>query len=742
MLINRIALRGFTTYKDEQVLDLAALGSGIIAIAGPNGSGKTTLLEAVPGAIYRSTPSRGSIASLAIARDAYIELDGENGSPFRIRLDCDSQTGRQEAMLFDGDGEPLAGPKVKEFDAAIAKIFPPREVYLASYFASQTGVGSVLKMERGDRRALFGRLLGTERLELLATSARERGRGLESEMAGARAALEAVRSGAEDVEVLEHDLAHAREKLTAAEAAELQASAAHMAALNELGRLKDADAEVERARKAAEAARAKAAEAVDEWGRIRTQRIALEPLLARAEEIRKGTEEIERLTFRLDEIRQAGERAAADERQAREAVDLRRQELTTAERALETAERAIADAEAKIKEAAARLDLAEKSTGSVPCAGALDDSARAGCPALRGHFQTRDACRKTIDGLTVAGAGDARRAMLDAAQVRIIKARHEFDQADAERSKASAEGDAYRADYKTIKERVDKLRAADRTAELSRAERSAAELDGRIAAAEAAVNATAKESEQLDAIAAAAPDNTEDLRAADMALGLADDELGKAHQIAQDGRRQVVTLEVRGKAARESQEKAAALVARLAPMDRDLADWRFLARGLGREGVQALELDAAGPRVSGLANELLADAYGDRFNIRFETQAAKADGKGVKETFDVVVVDTERGREGNGEDLSGGEKVIVGEALGLAVGLFHAQAAGVELGTVIRDETVGALDPENGERYLAMLRAFLRVGKVHQLLYVAHNPALVDLADAVVRVDNGRLEVR
>jgi exonuclease SbcC len=188
--------------------------------------------------------------------------------------------------------------------------------------------------------------------------------------------------------------------------------------------------------------------------------------------------------------------------------------------------------------------------------------------------------------------------------------------------------------------------------------------------------------------------------------------------------------------------KAQALVARLAPIEADLAEWRWLGRGLGREGVQALELDASGPRVSGLANELLADAYGPRFQIRFETQAAKADGKGVKETFDIIVVDTERGREGSGEDLSGGEKVIVGEALGLAVGLFHAQAAGVNLGTVIRDETVGALDPENGERYLAMLRAFLRVGRVHQLLYVAHNPELVQMADAVVYVDNGRIEVK
>jgi exonuclease SbcC len=177
-------------------------------------------------------------------------------------------------------------------------------------------------------------------------------------------------------------------------------------------------------------------------------------------------------------------------------------------------------------------------------------------------------------------------------------------------------------------------------------------------------------------------------------------------------------------------------------MERDLADWRWLARGLGREGVQALELDAAGPQVSALTNELLAEAYGTRFQLRLETQAAKADGKGVKETFEIIIADSERGREGTGEDFSGGEQVIIGEALGLAVGIFHSQSSGVNLGTVARDETVGALDPESKRRYLSMIRNFLRVGRVHQLLFVCHDQVLADLADVEVRIENGKIEVR
>ena len=280
----------------------------------------------------------------------------------------------------------------------------------------------------------------------------------------------------------------------------------------------------------------------------------------------------------------------------------------------------------------------------------------------------------------------------------------------------------------------------DRIPQLDRAEAEAGVLKVRLLAVQDQA-AEAKAAAEC-AVAECPKINEALILEAEEGVRKAEQDLQAATQAEQEAQRAVARLGAQVESARAAKAKADELSARITPLERDLAGWRFLARGLGREGVQALELDAAGPRVSGLANELLADAYGSRFQIRFETQAAKADGKGVKETFDVVVVDTEKGREGNGEDLSGGEKVIVGEALGMAVGLFHAQAAGVSLGTVIRDETVGALDPENGEKYLAMLRAFLRVGHVHQLLYVAHQPALIDMADAVIRVEDGRIEVK
>ncbi len=875
MKISKISLRGITTYRDLATLDLERLGPGIIAIAGPNGSGKTSLLEAVPGVLYRQTPSRGSIANMATARDAMIEIAGENGAPFVARLDIDNHTGRQEAVFFNEAGEPIAGPKVKEFDAEIAKNFAPLDVYLASFFASQTGAGSVLKMSRSDRRALFGRLLGTERLELMATAARERGRALETEMAGARAALEAIRTGAGDVAALEGTLGVAKEALAraaetakAAEADVVQArenkekwskayaedqrakaayddairkeraaattlrdleaqecelkpilavAAEIRAAADELrkaelnltaagGRADEASREAKRAEAQVAEADGKLRQARAVEAEIRRKLNDLEVVLADAPKIRADATKILELTSEMDEVRQAGESAADTERQAQEAVNLRRYEVLQITKDHEAAARDLADARARAKDAQKRLESAERSTAAVPCAAVLEDETRAGCPALVGHFRTRDEVRKIIDAF---GADELR--LLAAADAALTaKDKAEAGANDALKSKTAASTVAadLRAQYKALHDAVSRLRAADRSSTLDRAEaeagalrpnlgqaenlldaaeadakaagafhedarrallealdlnreltarvaelrsrdqmkalegaeRAAAELKGRIEPAREAVAEASRISAELAGKVGDA-DCVAEIMAADAAMKDASEALDQARRDSEDAQAAAVRAEEGLRTARAAKAKADALAAQLAPMEKDLADWRWLARGLGREGVQALELDAAGPRVSGLANELLAGAYGPRFQVRLETQAAKADGKGVRETFDIIVVDTERGREGNGEDLSGGEKVIVGEALGLAVGLFHAQAAGVSLGTVIRDETVGALDPENGERYLAMLRAFLRVGHVHQLLYVAHNPALVEMADAVVRVDDGLITV-
>lgn len=177
-------------------------------------------------------------------------------------------------------------------------------------------------------------------------------------------------------------------------------------------------------------------------------------------------------------------------------------------------------------------------------------------------------------------------------------------------------------------------------------------------------------------------------------------------------------------------------------LETEQIEWAILAKALGREGLPTLEIDAAGPGVTALANDLLQACFGARFSVQIVTQVPTTDGKGVKEVFEVQVFDGERG--GETKDLrllSGGEAVIVDEALKSAVSAYVNQRGDFRIGTIWRDETIGALDAENAVRYVAMLRRLRERTGVKHVFFIAHNADAAALADAQLTLTDGTIVV-
>ena len=200
-------------------------------------------------------------------------------------------------------------------------------------------------------------------------------------------------------------------------------------------------------------------------------------------------------------------------------------------------------------------------------------------------------------------------------------------------------------------------------------------------------------------------------------------------------------LETQAAEATAAAEKVEQSRAEIQTATADVDDWKHLQKAFGREGIQSLEVDAAGPGVSSLINDLLAECYGSRFVARLETTALLADGKGSKEIFDLHVVDTEKGWEGSASSLSGGEKVIVAEALGLAIAIYNAQQSSIPILDVFRDECSGSLDFEKAPLYVTMLRKAVEVGGFHRIFFVAHQRELWALADAQIEIADGQCRV-
>lgn len=189
---------------------------------------------------------------------------------------------------------------------------------------------------------------------------------------------------------------------------------------------------------------------------------------------------------------------------------------------------------------------------------------------------------------------------------------------------------------------------------------------------------------------------------------------------------------------RARQDERLAIEAQARSLEVDLIEWQTLARIFGRDGLPVLEIDAAGPVVSALANDLLQACFGGRFSVELVTQEAKAGGKGVKESFELKVWDAERGGEARDlQDLSGGEQVIVDEALKCALAGFINGRNVRPIRTVWRDEAAGALDPENAVRYMAMLRRLHERCGLHHVFFISHNPDASALADVQIVVEDG-----
>lgn len=172
---------------------------------------------------------------------------------------------------------------------------------------------------------------------------------------------------------------------------------------------------------------------------------------------------------------------------------------------------------------------------------------------------------------------------------------------------------------------------------------------------------------------------------------------------------------------------------------------RFLVEALGPRGVQALEIAAAGPTISDVANQILLGAYGPRFSVVISTERELQSGDGTTEELAIRVMDHEFRRQAEAVDLrdiSGGEQVVVDEAIRTSLAIFANQRLKTPFRTLWRDEASGALDEANSIRYVDMLRHARTVGGCGHVIFVSHNPQVQEAADVVVEIQDGEIVTR
>lgn len=809
MRFDSIRLRGLGPFRGDVSVDLSALPGTLVAVCGENGAGKTTILELLTAALYRDTPTRGSLASLATSRDAFVEVKAVNGAPYTFRQSVDAVSLKGEALVLDASGNAvLPDTKVAAFDKWAATHLPPAEVLFASTFQAQ-GSGGFLDLKAGERKSLLLKVLGIERIEKLAELAREEVRTAKATASTVAVQLGDERSRSGTPSVIAAELDAARVALAEAEAAH-EAAKADLRQADEEDRARKRQADEHRA--ALQRATELSMRLTDAKGRVAdlerriannrdalSQESEIRAAAARvaviaAEDARLG-EELSKVDVERAGAQSRLDLAEAKERELDRALTLARTRVERAESAAQhiaawpdlalvvrEKERAEEDAQERLRELEALEPIREKEmqTGWQTRVGCLrealsdiveDDSAAASgaaealsaddvlaekqiaAPAallaLRNGIRTARAALETATReLAVAEKQSADLEMLrplaadlDAARAEVAAIEQDAERAQADAAEEASKGARLAGERSVIvdrrrafeEERIKLAPLAAKLAPLESATARLSELEPEAATARiAVVELTAQLAAAVPPEAVVTcPSNLDALRAAVDVHAQAI----KSHAGA------VAVKEAQHAASLASVERLEALELDLRRAEAAVADWTLLADSLGKDGLQALEIDAAGPEMTATINDLLHASFGSRWTVTVEASRMSADGKKQLEGLDVRVIDTERGRDALADTLSGGEKVIINEAVSLALSLMACRRAGLEGVTLVRDESGAALDSDKARAYVAMLRRAAEMVGASRVLIVTHAGEVASLCDARLVVAGGDVTV-
>jgi exonuclease SbcC len=285
------------------------------------------------------------------------------------------------------------------------------------------------------------------------------------------------------------------------------------------------------------------------------------------------------------------------------------------------------------------------------------------------------------------------------------------------------------------------------------AARAATEAVERLSPAEAEYRQLAAAAEKMELLLRQRDDAAsecerlaEDVRVADEGVRIAERDLEGAEDVGPRLRevqaRQAELRDEEGQAreslgrARQERQQLQELAARL-EIDKERArghreeheTYGELAKAFGKDGVQAMIIDQALPRLELVANDLLDRLTNRRIQVQLDTQRQTQANK-LRETLDIWVSD-EAGRR-DYEMYSGGEAFRVDFALRIALAKLLAERAGAGLPTLIIDEGFGSQDREGIERLVEAINHIS--GEFRLIIVVTHVEELRDQFERRIEV--------
>lgn len=160
----------------------------------------------------------------------------------------------------------------------------------------------------------------------------------------------------------------------------------------------------------------------------------------------------------------------------------------------------------------------------------------------------------------------------------------------------------------------------------------------------------------------------------------------------------------------------------------------FIEDAFSNNGIPAIELRESAPEIADIANKILKDSYGNKFEIRFgSTSELKAKRK-ANEDFNILVYDSENGDEKTIDLVSSGERIWLKQALFYAFSIVQMNRTGFNFRTRLIDESDGSLDGGLRPKYLNMVTSAHRIADSRVTILITHSQEIKDIAQQIIEI--------
>ncbi|MDP2643697.1 MAG: hypothetical protein Q8P24_02040 [Desulfobacterales bacterium] len=200
----------------------------------------------------------------------------------------------------------------------------------------------------------------------------------------------------------------------------------------------------------------------------------------------------------------------------------------------------------------------------------------------------------------------------------------------------------------------------------------------------------------------------------------------------QGAREKIATLQAELRKIEAAEKELEEVKAERDALTLKISRWRYLQFGCGKTGLQNIRIGGAAPTIVYNANRLLVGAYSNKYSINLVTQ----DEEG-KEVLDIKIL-LPNGQEVFLDDISGGQRVWCVQSLWLAMSLLNQEGGGRKFNYFCSDESDGALDLDNAEKFTALYRPFMTEAKLGQLFFISHKASCRAAADNTLNFEHGK----